>query len=99
MRQCSRCVCEPLRLSTVLGLKSRFMLAFSLVHVRASLTQLRLERNRIGPEGAKALAAGVAASASLTKLVVTYAYSEIGEEGEAALREAVKGRDGFSLEM
>ena len=52
--------------------------------------------NRIGPEGAKALAPALAANASLTKLNVRY-NSSMGEEGKAALRKAVEGRSGFEL--
>ena len=61
------------------------------------MTSLDVSGNEIDPEGAKALAAGVAASASLTKLDVS--YNDIGEEAEEALREAVKGRGGFELKV
>ena len=38
------------------------------LRVNASLTSLNLAANMLGPEGAKALAPGIAASASLTSL-------------------------------
>ena len=46
-------------------------------------------------EGAKALAAGVVVSASLTKLNV--GGNNVGSEGEKALKDVVKGREGFDL--
>ena len=60
------------------------------------LPPYRLEGNELGPDGAKALAPGLTANASLTKLDVRY-NSSMGEEGKAALRKAVEGRSGFEL--
>ena len=56
-----------------------------------------IHNNGIGPDGAKAIAAFCAVSGSLTKLDVR--YNSLGKEAEGALREAVKARDGFSLDM
>ena len=60
-----------------------------------SCVQLTLSYNKLGPEGAKALAPALAASASLTRLDIK--YNVLGEEGEAVLREATEGRSGFEL--
>ena len=51
---------------------------------------------KIGPAGAKALAEYLWVTASMTRLDVRY-NSGMGEEGEAALREAIEGRSGFEL--
>ena len=58
---------------------------------------LDLPSNKIGPSGAKAIAALCAARASLTKL--NAAWNSMGEEGKAALRNAVEGRAGFELKL
>ena len=63
--------------------------------ISLSCVQLNLSSNLLFPEGAKALAPGLAASASLTKLDIQ--YNELSEEGEAVLRKAVEGRSGFEL--
>ena len=55
----------------------------------------RLAGNRLGPEGAKALAPALAANGALTKIDVR--YNELGDDGKAALRKAVEGRSGFEL--
>ena len=60
------------------------------------LEELFISNNGIGADGAKAIAAYCAVSASLTKLDEQY-NSSMGEKGEAALRKAVKGRSGFEL--
>ena len=62
-----------------------------------SCTQLNLLGNDIGTEGAKALAAGLAANASLTRLDAR--VNDLGEEGKAMLRKAVEGRSGFELQL
>ena len=54
--------------------------------------------NGVGPEGAKALAPALAASASMTRLNVKYnSLGSLGNDGEAALRKAIEGRSGFVL--
>ena len=55
------------------------------------------QSRRLGPEGAKALAPGLAANGSLMKLDAS--LNSMGEEGEAALQKAVEGRAGFELEL
>jgi Ran GTPase-activating protein (RanGAP) involved in mRNA processing and transport len=57
--------------------------------------ELDLAGNRIGPEGAKAVAAMAAVVASMTRLDVRGNY--LGEGGKAALRKALEGRSGFEL--
>ena len=62
------------------------------------LAQLNLNDNRIRSEGAKALAASLAANGSMTRLVtLDVQYNRLGEEGSAALRKAIEGRSGFEL--
>ena len=61
------------------------------------LATLWIGDNGIGPAGAKSLAALVAASPSLSLLYAS--GNPLGEEGEAALREAVEGRSGFELKV
>ena len=56
--------------------------------------ELDLSNNNIGPEGAKAVAAMAAVVASMTRLDVR--WDSLGEEGEAALREAIEGRSVLS---
>jgi len=56
-----------------------------------------LSRNGLGPAGAAALAPGVAASASLTRLDVSHNFLDRGGQGVKMLREAVGGREGFTL--
>jgi Ran GTPase-activating protein (RanGAP) involved in mRNA processing and transport len=101
------------------------------LRVNASLTDLSVADNNLGPEGAQAIAEGVKASKSLKKLDMSNGggtssgdikaegakyiadalrvstsltkldvrYNGIRGEAEEALREAVKRRDGFSLEV
>ena len=59
------------------------------------LASLNVGINKIGPAGAKSVAAMAAVIASLTRLDVR--YHALGEEGEAALRKAIEGRSGFEL--
>ena len=56
-----------------------------------------LSLNELGPEGAKALAPGIAANGVLTSLDVR--VNNLGDEGETAIRKAVEGREGFDLKM
>ena len=63
----------------------------------SKVQELDLSRNRIGPDGAKAIAAFCAVSTSLTKLDVR--WNDIDSEGKEALRDAVKGRKGFDLKV
>ncbi len=69
----------------------------------AVLTNLNLRRNDIRNEGAKAIAAALGSSA-LKKCDVRWNGNALGRlsgekwaEAQAALREAVKGKDGFGL--
>ena len=64
------------------------VVAYLLRHVCSSLATLCLTSNQIGHEGAKALAAGVAASGSLAKL--NLAWNQIGDVGAKAIAEALK---------
>ena len=68
-----------------------------MLFVSASLTSLNLSENYGGPELGIAMAEALKVNASLTKLDVT--YNGIKGEVEEALREAVKGRDGFYLQV
>ena len=65
--------------------------------ISLSCVQLNLSRTYLDPEGAKALAPALAASASLTQLDVK--YNALGTEGETVLRTAVEGRSGFELKL
>lgn len=62
----------------------------------SKLQNLNLLFNLIGPKGAAALASYVAVSASLTTLDVRH-NGIMGDEGEAAILEAVRGKKGFEL--
>ena len=53
--------------------------------------------NSIGVEGAKAIAEALKVNAVLTKLDLK--YNKLGEAGKKAVREAVKDRSGFVLEL
>jgi Ran GTPase-activating protein (RanGAP) involved in mRNA processing and transport len=66
--------------------------------VNAVLTVLGLTGNEIGYEGAKAIAEALKVNAVLTKLDLEYNYS-MGNAGKKAVRDAVKGRSGFVLEL
>ena len=55
---------------------------------RLSSAQLDLSGNKLGSEGATALAPVIAASASLTKILV--GSNELGEEGTRVMCEALK---------
>ena len=59
--------------------------------------QIDLSENDIDAEGAKAIADALKGNASLTQLDVYVEYNDLGEEGEAVLREATEGRSGFEL--
>ena len=59
--------------------------------------QLNLSFNKLDAEAAKELAPAIAGSASLTKLVIW--GNDLGDEGEAAIKEAVRGKEGFELDM
>ena len=56
---------------------------------------LFLDRNQLGDAGAEAIAAMLRTNTSLTWLRLS--DSKIGDAGKKALREAVEGREGFSL--
>merc|ERR550514_419956 len=61
------------------------------------LQKLLMFQNGIGPKGAAALAAYAAISASLTKLELR--VNSLGDEGKAAIKEAVSGKEGFELNI
>ena len=65
--------------------------------VNAVVTTLDLSGNNIGVEGAKAIAEALKVNAVLTKLNLKY-NSPMGDAGEKAVRDAVRGRSGFVLE-
>ena len=51
--------------------------------------------NYFGPEGSKAIASGIAGSASLTRLDIS--NNLLKAEGVKVVRDAVRGRKGFAL--
>jgi hypothetical protein len=59
------------------------------------LTNLNLHRNKIGPDGATALADALRVNAVLITCDVR--FNNMGEEAKAVLQGAVKGREGFVL--
>ena len=66
--------------------------------VNPVLTSLELGGNRlIGDDGAKAIAEALKVNPVLTKLDLK--YNLLGEAGEKAVRDAVKDRSGFVLEL
>ena len=62
------------------------------------LTFLGLWLNNIGDEGAEAIAEALKVNATLTKLNLEGNYN-MGDAGKRAVRNAVKDRSGFVLEM
>jgi hypothetical protein len=66
--------------------------------VNAVLTSVDLRFNSIGDDGAKAIAKALKVNAVLTKLDLEFNNS-MGDAGEKAVRDAVKGRRGFVLEL
>jgi hypothetical protein len=66
------------------------------------VTTLDLSFNNISPEGAIAIAEALKVNAVLTKLNLKYSYEEynsMGDAGGKAVRDAVKDRSGFVLEL
>ena len=61
------------------------------------MTELNLADNRIGLEGAKAIAEVLKVNPVLTKLYLD--VNNFGDAGKQAVQEAVKGRSGFELRM
>ena len=57
--------------------------------------QVNLASNNIGSEGAKPLADALRINASVSHLDAR--YNDLGDEGKAILREAVKEKPGFEL--
>ena len=53
--------------------------------------------NKIGDEGAKALASALRVNGVLKNIDLS--YNNLGDEGEKAIHDAVSGREGFELEM
>ena len=53
--------------------------------------------NKLGDEGARVLAPGIAACGSLTLLDARFNGVERGPEGVSALKEAIKDRGAFDL--
>ena len=67
--------------------------------VNAVLTKLSLGGNKIGDVGAKAIANALKlGTAVLTELDLQY-NSNMGEAGKKAVRDAVKDRSGFVLQL
>ena len=62
------------------------------------LTELRLNGNEIGDVGAKAIAEALKVNAVLTKLDIRINLN-MGDAGKEAVRDAVKDRSGFVLEL
>ena len=62
------------------------------------LTFLSLDNNNIGAEGAKAIAEALKVNAVLTKLDIRINLN-MGDAGKEAVRDAVKDRSGFVLEL
>ena len=63
----------------------------------AVLTTLRLDSNKIGAEGAIAIAEALKVNAVLTKLWL--GNNNMGDAGKQAVQDAVKDRSGFELEL
>ncbi len=61
------------------------------------MTTLDLGGNKIGVEGAIAIAEALKVTAVLTKLDIK--ANGMGDAGKKAVRDAVKGRSGFVLEL
>jgi hypothetical protein len=62
------------------------------------LTTLDLSQNyNISDDGAKAIAEALKVNAVLTKLNLK--FNDMGDAGNKALRDAVRGRSGFELEL
>ena len=61
------------------------------------MTNLQLDNNSIGANGAKAIAEALKVNPVLTKLDLE--YNNLGEAGKKAVRDAVKDRSGFVLEL
>jgi Ran GTPase-activating protein (RanGAP) involved in mRNA processing and transport len=61
------------------------------------LASLDLRANEIGPKGAESLAAWLAVSGALTMCHLS--MNHLGNDGAAALCEAVKGRAGAGFEL
>ena len=66
--------------------------------VNPVLTTLWLGANSIGADGAKAIAEALKVNPVLTKLDLKY-NSTMGDAGKQAVRDAVKDRSGFVLEL
>jgi hypothetical protein len=66
--------------------------------VNAVMTTLYLSQNQIGAEGAIAIAEVLKVTAVLTELDLQY-NSNMGEAGKKAVRDAVKDRSGFVLQL
>ena len=56
-----------------------------------------LSENRLGAEGAAALAPALAANGALTECNLRFNY--MGEAGEASIRNAVQRKAGFELHL
>ena len=61
------------------------------------LTNLELSWNKIGDEGAKAIAEALKVNAVVTKLWL--GNNNMGDAGKQAVQDAVKGRSGFQLHL
>ena len=65
--------------------------------VNAVLTTLDFSWNRLGSEGATAIAGALSSGMAVLKKLDVQDNNNLGGAGEQALRDAVKGRDGFEL--
>ena len=63
----------------------------------SQLASLDVRNNQIGPKGAEALAAWLAVSASVTKILVS--SNRLGDAGTTILCDAVEGRSGLELKL
>ena len=61
------------------------------------LKTLDLFDNRIGDEGAKALASALRVNGVLTSIDLR--RNNLGDKGKKAIQDAVSGREGFKLEL
>jgi hypothetical protein len=92
------CVCEHVWIAVLGSVKLFPNLEAALKGVfNRVLTTLRLHGNRIGAEGAKAIAEALKVNAVLTKLDI--GINRMGDAGKKAVQDAVKDRSGFVLEL
>ena len=69
-----------------------------MLEVNTTLTSLDLYGNNLGNDGAIAIAKGLEGNTTLTKVNLRFNY-DLDAASRNALREAVKGREGFTLDL